>query len=288
VRSIYKSAEGEQRIARRYQEFLTFWPQPNRQFHVPTRYGDTFVISCGADAAPPLLLLHGSGSNSAMWISDAAAWASHYRLYAVDMIGEPGSSAASRPSLKSDAYAAWLDDVLQALSIDRFAVIGASLGGWMALDYATRHPGRVDLLVLLVPGGVGRQRLSVLFKVLPLLMLGNWGRKKAMSIAIGPQPAKSIGQQKYTDFMLLVQRYFRPRMQQLPVFSDAALQKLAMPVLAVLGAKDTLLDSAQTKRRLASNVPHSEVRYLDDVGHGIFGEKIAILEFLDRQTAARG
>jgi pimeloyl-ACP methyl ester carboxylesterase len=119
-------------------------------------------------------------------------------------------------------------------------------------------------------------------------MLGSRGRKKAMSIAIGPQPAKSAaGRQKYIDFMLLVQQYFRARMQPLPVFSDASLQKLIMPVLAVLGAKDAILDSAHTKRRLASNVPHSKIQYLDDVGHGIFGEKTAILEFLDRQTAAR-
>jgi pimeloyl-ACP methyl ester carboxylesterase len=288
VSSIYKSMPGAQLLAGRYQELLKLWPQPNRQTYVSTRYGETFVITSGADGAPPVVLLHGSGSNSAMWIAYPAAWAPHFKLYAVDMIGEPGFSAATRPSLKSDAHALWIDDVLRALRIDRFAMVGASLGGWVALQYATRHPARVERLVLLVPGGVGPQRRSFLFKVLPLLLLGNWGRKQAMKLALGPGSAKpTAGRQLYTDYMLLVQRHFRPRMEPLPVFTDAALQQLAMPVFAVLGAKDAILNSAETKCRLALNVPHAEIEYLADVGHGVFAQQTGILEFLAKSQLRR-
>jgi pimeloyl-ACP methyl ester carboxylesterase len=281
VSSIYKSESGAQLLAGRYQELLKRWPQPNRQTYVSTRLGETFVIDCGRDGAPPVVLLHGSGSNSAMWIAYAAALAPHFKLYAVDMIGEPGFSAESRPALQSEAYSLWLDDVLQALCIDRFAMIGASLGGWVALHYATRHAARVDRLVLLVPGGLGPQRRSILFKVLPLLLLGDWGRKQAMKIALGPAAANpTAGQQVYVDYMLLVQRHFRPRMEPLPLFTDAALRQLQMPVLAVLGGKDALLNSAETMRRLKLNVPQAEIEYLADVGHGIFAEKNGILEFL--------
>lgn len=279
--SLYRTESGAQLIAQRYREFLRFWPQPNRQFHVPTRYGDTFVVSCGADDAPPLLLLHGAGSNSAMWITDAAAWSAKFKLYAVDVIGEPGFSAESRPSMKSDAYALWLDEVVQALNIERFSMLGISLGGWLALDYAARRPARIERLVLIVPAGIGRQRWSLLFKVLPLLLLGDWGRKQALQIVIGPGPADSAGgRQPYRDFMALVQRHFRPRMERLPVFTDAALRHLSMPALAILGGKDVILDSSETRRRLERHAPHAEIRYLPDQGHGVFGERAAILQFL--------
>jgi hypothetical protein len=47
-----------------------------------------------------------------MWMADVAAWAAHFRVYAIDMIGEPGLSARSRPPLHSEAHALWLDDVM--------------------------------------------------------------------------------------------------------------------------------------------------------------------------------
>jgi pimeloyl-ACP methyl ester carboxylesterase len=158
VSAIWKSEDGRQAVERRYREILAHWPVPNDQLRVPTREGGTFVVACGPKDAPPLLLLHGSASNSFMWIGDIAEWSQHFRVYAVDVIGEPGLSAPSRPTLASGAYAEWLTDVANALSLPRFSLAGLSLGGWLALDYATKHPERIDKLVLLCPGGVGKNR----------------------------------------------------------------------------------------------------------------------------------
>jgi len=102
-----------------------------------------------------------------------------------------------------------------------------------------------------------------------------------MKIALGPGTANAAaGQQPYLDYMLLVQRHFRSRMETLPLFTDAALQRLKMPVLAVLGGKDAILNSAETRRRLALNVPHAELEYFADGGHGIFAQNTEIFEFL--------
>jgi pimeloyl-ACP methyl ester carboxylesterase len=228
-----------------------------------------------------------------MWIRDAAAWSARFKVHAIDVIGEPGFSAEARPPLNSDAYALWLDDVLEALHLDRFSMIGLSLGGWLALSYATLRPARVDRLALIVPGGIGRQRSSFLFKVLPLLLLGDWGRKKAMQIVIGAGAgASSEGSRAYMDYVTMVQREFRPRRERLPIFPDSALRRLAMPVLAILGGKDVILDSAETRTRLERCVPGAAIRYLPDLGHGVFGEREALLEFLtspslDNQIGAR-
>jgi pimeloyl-ACP methyl ester carboxylesterase len=281
MKHLYRTERGARLIENQYREFLKFWPVANRRLRIPTRLGETFGISCGADNAPALLLLHGGGSNSAIWMGDATAWARHFRVYAIDLIGEPGLSAPSRPPLHSDAYALWLDDILQALALDSVAIVGVSFGGWVALDYASRRPSRVNRLVLLAPGGVGRQRRSFIFKILPLLMLGNWGRRKALRIAIGAPPANPPpGYRKFLDYMTLVQQQFRARMELLPIHSDAALKTLKMPVLTIVGGNDAILDSAETKKRMELNIPHAHVRYLPELGHGILGERAAILEFL--------
>ena len=294
MKSIYKSVEGEREVGERYLTILKRWPVPNRQLRVPTREGETFVVTCGDENAPALVLLHGGMTNSAMWMGDVAAWAEHFRVYAVDVIGEAGFSAPSRPPLASDAYALWLDDVLQALSLTRVSMVGVSLGGWLALDYATRRPERVASVAVVCPAGVGRQKLSIVFKTVPLRMLGAWGKRKASELVLGRAPANSSpALQYFLDFMSLIHKTLRPRMVKLPIFSDQALQRLTMPVMAILGGKDVLLDSAETKQRLERNVPHVEIRFDPEAGHFIPRQTAPILEFLltrvlFRDTILRG
>jgi pimeloyl-ACP methyl ester carboxylesterase len=280
---IYKSAEGERAIRERTARWLAYWPVPSRQLRLPTREGETFVVACGEESAPPLVLLHGSGATSVMWMGDVAAWSKQFRVYAIDMIGEPGLSAPSRPPLASDAYALWLDDVLLGLAVERAAFAGISLGGWLALDYAIRRPARVQSLALVCPGGVGKQRASFLWKVVPLLLLGGWGRRKAMAVALGssPGPATPV-ERAFGEYVALIHTHFRPRREKLPVFSDAALRGLTLPVLAIVGARDALLDSRDTERRLRRAAPSAEVELLPDAGHLVRGQSARILDFLMR------
>ena len=259
----------------------------NKQFHIPTSQGETFLVACGNPEGPPVILLHGGAANSVMWMSDIAAWAPEFRIFAADVIGESGLSTPARPALNSDDYGLWLDDVMGALSLARASFIGVSLGGWLALDYATRRPERVASLVAMCPGGVGRQKIGIALKIIALRLLGRWGKHKAREIVLGRAPAGlSPGAQCFMDFLSLIYENFRPRWVKMAVFSDEYLKRLTMPVLAILGGKDVLLDSAETKRRLERTVPHAEIRYYPEMGHFIPGQTTAILEFLRRSAAA--
>jgi len=288
VTQIYTSPKGQQLVEDRYRQFLKYWTAPNQQFHVPTRHGDTFVIASGDESAPPLVLLHGSAANSSSWMGDVGHWAKRFRVYAVDVIGEPGLSAPTRPPLHSDAYALWLDDVLNALDVQRASLVGVSLGGWVALDYATRRSERVQSIALISPAGVGRQKIGILFKVAFFKLFGSWGTKKLREAILGRPPENPTpAVQKLLEFVALIHQNFRPRRGKVPVFSDAALAKLTMPVLAIVGARDVMLDSKGTKRRLERNSKASEVRYLDEAGHFIPGQGAMISGFLERVVPSR-
>jgi len=65
-------------------------------------------------------------SNSAFWFPEIMALSNDYRVCAVDIIGEAGSSEEYRPDIDSDAFALWMKDVLNALSIERAVLIGNS------------------------------------------------------------------------------------------------------------------------------------------------------------------
>ncbi|MFH8344024.1 alpha/beta fold hydrolase [Streptomyces sp. NPDC018045] len=275
--TIYRSAAGEQELQRRYQEALDHWPVPAEHLRIPTREGETFVLASGPPDAPPVVLLHGSGTNATMWQGDIAAWSRHLRTYTVDVIGEPGLSAPSRPPLASDAYAQWLDDVLDGLKLTTTSVVASSLGGWLALDHATRRPGRVTRLALLCPGGLGRQRVGLLFKSLLLRPLGRWGMRRSVRSATGLTPAQA---EPVLEQVALTFRHFIPRTERLPVFSDDALRGLDTPLLVIAGTDDALFDSSDTARRVRKHVPDATVRLLPGVGHAIFGQTDEVLGFL--------
>ncbi|MGI5489052.1 alpha/beta fold hydrolase [Microtetraspora malaysiensis] len=285
---IYKSAEGERVLRERYLAYLDRWPVPADRLRVPTRRGETFVMASGPEDAPPLVLLHGSGANAAMWMADVPVWAQHFRVLAVDMIGEPGLSAPSRAPLNSDAHALWLDNVLEALGVRRAAFAGTSLGGWLALDYAIRRPERVERLALQCPGGIGRQKYGLLLASVLLLPFGQWGRRLTMNRALGTASTGATPEDRERgEYVMLVHRNFRPRMEKLPVFGDDALRRLTMPMLVVLGGRDALLDSQDTRRRLQQAVPHARISFFPEVGHLITEQTQPILEFLlAREEAA--
>jgi pimeloyl-ACP methyl ester carboxylesterase len=284
MNSIYRSADGERAVKERYQQFLNYWPVPNEQLRVPTTSGETFVIACGQPDAPPLMLLHGAGFNSVSWMGDVATWAQTFRVFAVDIIGHPGLSAPTRPPYESDAYAQWLDDVLKALRPGKFSIVGISLGGWIAADFAIRRPDRVERLVLLCPGGIGKEKMSMLklmLVILPLLSLGRWGRRKAMQIMLGgDKPPDNRAAHALEGFLSLISKHFRQNLAKVKRFEDEALKRITHPLLLIVGGRDAMIDSDETRRRVGTIIPTAQIEYLPDAGHALYGYADTVDQFL--------
>jgi pimeloyl-ACP methyl ester carboxylesterase len=278
--SAFTSKAGEEAVLAQYRKVLDGWFVPKTELRLPTCEGETFVVAYGAEELPPLVLLHGGQSNAAIWMFDAPSWSKAFRCYAVDMIGEAGFSAPSRPPLGSDAHARWLDDVLKGLGLQKAAFVGVSLGGWLALDYARRRPGKVERMALLVPAGIGRQK-NFLLKVAPLFLLGPWGARRIRAMVFGPsqgEPPPFV--RPFAELMRLVGRHIRRRIVDIPRLSDAELKRLDMPMLVIVGGKDVLIDSEDTRRRLARCTHNAEVVFLPEARHAIFGQSQKVLEFL--------
>jgi pimeloyl-ACP methyl ester carboxylesterase len=276
--SIYKSTAGAEKIMALYDKVLAQWPVPYEHLTVPTRYGDTFVIASGEPAAPPLVLVHGSGSNSATWAGDVIEYSRCFRVYTVDIPGEPGKSAPTRFSWHGSAFAEWLDDVLNGLKLDKIILGGMSLGAWATIKYAVYKPERIEQAVLICPAGICPLRLSFALRVMGLSLLGDWGRNRMKRLIFNKQTLNA----EADLFFTLTAKYFNFRTGALPLFTDEELRRLTMPVFYLAGEQDVLLQSTKTAARLQKLVPDVTVHLFKEGGHAMINMAALVVSFLKK------
>jgi pimeloyl-ACP methyl ester carboxylesterase len=108
-----------------------------------------------AGSGPPLLLIHGIGDSSATWRTVLPALARKHTVIAPDLLGH-GMSAKPRADYSVAAYANGVRDLLGVLNIDRVTLVGHSLGGGVAMQFAYQFPEKTERMVLVAGGGAGR------------------------------------------------------------------------------------------------------------------------------------
>jgi pimeloyl-ACP methyl ester carboxylesterase len=119
-------------------------------------------------SGPPLLVVHGLMTSSYSWRYVYEPLGRHFTVYAPDLLGNGGSLAALEPSYGPAALADWLGALQGALGIRGCAVIGNSMGGYLAMWLALRDPGAMSCLVNMHSPGLPELRLGALGALLAL------------------------------------------------------------------------------------------------------------------------
>jgi pimeloyl-ACP methyl ester carboxylesterase len=109
-----------------------------------------------AGSGPLLLLVHGMAGSSETWRRVMPALAGRFTVLAPDLLGQ-GESEKPRGDYSLGAQASMLRDLLDELGYERATVIGQSLGGGIAMQFAYQFPERCERLVLVNSGGLGRE-----------------------------------------------------------------------------------------------------------------------------------
>ncbi|MGH7120763.1 MAG: acetoin dehydrogenase dihydrolipoyllysine-residue acetyltransferase subunit [Acetobacteraceae bacterium] len=126
-------------------------PEPER---IDTPYGPIQVLEAGSVEAPPVVLIHGFGSDFQSFLLLQPLLATRFRTLAIDLPGHGGSTKVlPGPDPASLAKAAGA--AMEARGVTRAHLVGHSLGGAVALALAEREPARVNALTLISPAGLG-------------------------------------------------------------------------------------------------------------------------------------
>jgi pimeloyl-ACP methyl ester carboxylesterase len=114
-----------------------------------------------AGSGPLLVLIHGIAGSSATWQEVLPRLAEHYTVVAPDLLGH-GSSAKPRADYSLGAYASAVRDLLGVLGYERGTIVGHSLGGGVAMQFAYQFPERCERMALVSSGGLGHELNLVL------------------------------------------------------------------------------------------------------------------------------
>ena len=105
-------------------------------------------VEWGSPHSPPLVLLHGLTGHARTWDHLAAELTGRFRILALDQRGHGDSDRALDGDYRVDTMVADLAGFADALRLERFALVGLSMGGRVAIAYAGRYPARLDRLVI--------------------------------------------------------------------------------------------------------------------------------------------
>ena len=274
----FKSEEGKQAVLNYYDKLLAEWNFPHDNQFLSTSFGETHVISVGIDENPPLILLHGSGTNATMWLGDMIPFSKIFKVHAVDIVGQPSKSAEVRPDLNSDGYAMWMKEVMEGLGLSKASFVGNSLGGWVCFRFATTYPEFVEKLALIATSGVSDVKLSSTLLILFLVMRGEKGMLKLQQLIYGQDDIPQI----VVDYSKLMMDHFSPIIDKIPVFTDEELRLLDMPVLFMGGEDDFFMHSQKSANRLNLLLSDVETIVIPENGHVIFDATNQIIPFLLR------
>jgi len=236
----------------------------------------------GPREAPAVILLHGFGASLETWEPWAQALSADYRVIRIDLPGF-GLTGPDPTGDYSDARAIRvLIGLMDQLGIDRASLVGNSLGGRIAWNFAAQHPERLTRLVLVSPDGFASPgfeydrapKMPLVMKVLPYV--APRGLLKA-NLAAGygrPETLSEATLTRYRDMLLApgVRRAILARMAQVILKEPGpTLSRITTPTLLLWGEKDGMIpisNAADYQRYL----PDATLVRLPGLGHLPFEE----------------
>jgi pimeloyl-ACP methyl ester carboxylesterase len=240
-----------------------------------------------AGQGPPVVLIHGVAGRAAQWDDVARLLAVSHTVIAPDLLGH-GESAKPRGDYSLGAHASGIRDLLVGLNFGRASIVGHSLGGGIALQFAYQFPERCERIVLVSSGGLGGE-VHLLLRaatlpgsefVLPLL-----AHRRLVEIAsLIPRALRRLGLRTGPDLTEMVQGYeslstpearnafihtlrsvIDPTGQRINA-SDRLYLAAKMPSLIVWGGRDRIIP-VEHAQPTHEDMPGSTLELFERAGH---------------------
>jgi len=220
----------------------------------------------GGEQPRTLVLLHGLGTSSSTWVNILPRLVKTFHIIAIDL---PGFGTSFLKDGQAYAGLNKMSDILvetlPAIASKPFTLVGHSLGGWLAMDYALRSPVFVQQIILINTAGIhydGIEEQRRLFEItnlgsLYLLLNRLWLQYPWYFKPFAPAILSDLKKRKVAEFVRSIEQ---------KDFLNDRLGSLKPPVHLIWGSDDAVI-SAETVQILNAALPGLSVRYIERCGH---------------------
>ncbi|MFZ4121354.1 MAG: alpha/beta fold hydrolase [Caulobacterales bacterium] len=240
----------------------------------------------GPKDAPVLLLLHGFSASTNTWVPWSNELSDTFRVVSLDLPGHGLTEAPANYRASIEAFVDLVDRFAAKENLNRFTLVGSSMGGHVAWEYGLAHAERLDGLVLVAAAGwwddrIDRSNRPVIFQLLNNPVLGPMlrdldttamARQGLQASFANPALATEQMVRRYVelsrgpghrDILLQMTLAARDRVYATP---ERLAPLNALPVLILHGEKDNLVP-VQYGRRFHEALPASQLQTWPNVGH---------------------
>jgi pimeloyl-ACP methyl ester carboxylesterase len=206
-----------------------------------------------------VVLVHGANDQAGTWCTVAPTLAQKHRVFMLDLPGHGESAPKEGPipiSLIVERLEAVIDD---AVGNDPVTLVGNSLGGWISMLYALKHPTRVERLVLEASGGLARP-LAV-----PIVAHTREEAIPILRAVHGPQ----YEPQEWVIEALLQRASGSPMLRLTELLEhdiEPRLGQIAVPSTLIWGADDGVLPMSYAEA-LRDAIPNADLRVIEGAAH---------------------
>lgn len=236
----------------------------------------------------PLVIIHGGGDGARAWLRNAEELSKYYSVYVPDLPGF-GLNQSANDKFHLPEFVAFIEDFSCALGIERFHLVGHSIGGGIALHYALKFPQKVEGLVLVSSWCLGIEA-ALWVRLLSHPALCRSLGEAAIAVLKG---IKWLACQFYAPFRFAnpvtpvkidIGKTMMTLKGQTTVLLDE-LPELMMPTLLVWGAGDRIVP-AHHAYAAAELIPDCQLHVFEGCGHSVYQQKVGdfsrlLIDFLD-------
>ncbi len=224
----------------------------------------------------PLVIIHGGGGGAEGWLQNVTELCEHYRIYVPDLPGF-GLSQPMDGDYGMSEFVKFLEDFIHSLGLKRFHLVGHSIGGGIALDYALKFPHKIGKLVLVSSMCLGKEialwirilSSSIFFRSLgvaavAILKVIKWlvNLVYAPLKFVNPLPRAKINLGKSITTLE----------KQTTVLVNR-LSELMMPTLLVWGANDSIVPVSNAYAAVQL-IPDCQLHVFEGCGHSVYKQKV--------------
>jgi|TARA_R110000737_G_C14623511_1_gene494088 pimeloyl-ACP methyl ester carboxylesterase len=260
--------EDNKRLYRAYNRAMKLWDTPFHEVNIPTRYGNAHIIVTGPKSGKKLVLLHGLNATSTMWYPNIMELSKDFRVYSIDFLLDPSKSNYNEEAESLDAVMLWHDDIFRKLKLDTFSLVGASRGGWLAVNIAVGGKYAIEKLVLLSPAQTftWMPHSTDMFKNIQYSFAPK--RKKFREILSTLSSNVDNIDQSFIDLHFIATKNAKISkfMVQMRPFSNEKFESLSMPTLLLIG-DDDLFNQEKSIEKARELIPNVETKKIKNAGH---------------------